>query len=224
MLTVTALTNAEYLLGSVALGVDEYDVNTARRALTDAERSETEAQQHLADLTRHQRTRAAALADTASERQALSHDITHLDTALHLTRVERVLHLANDPTRLHLEILGPVPTGPAGRAVRRHQASRLEQHLDHTTHDDNAWRRLTDDLHHTPALAHIADRHIRIPGHELRPTDWAPITQHASAYTASVEQARPRPHATPEIELDVVVAVADGADRGCAPISSRRSP
>ena len=142
------------------------------------------------------------LAATATERHALSYDISQLDTGLHHTRTDRVLRLADHPTQLHLDVLGPVPTGTAGRAVWCHQANRLERHLDHATHDDTLWQRLVDDLSITPTLVRIADRHIAIQHHQLRPTDWAPITQHAAAiHTATIEHARPAGQRGLEIEL-----------------------
>ena len=52
-------------------------------------------------------------------------------------------------------------------------------------------------------LARIADRHIAIqPHHEVRATDWAPITQHAEAiHAATIEHARPTPRQGLEIDL-----------------------
>jgi hypothetical protein len=40
-----------------------------------------------------------------------------------------VLQLADRPTQFHLDVLGPLPTGTAGRAVWCHQANRLERRL-----------------------------------------------------------------------------------------------
>ncbi len=176
------------------------EVHAARQHLTDTHNNENSARQHFADLDRHQKARAAELAATAPERHALSHDIAQLDTALHHTRVERVLRLADHPTELHLDVLGPVP---AGRAVWCHQANRLERHLDHTTRSDHTWQQLVNDLNITPTLAHIADRHIAIQHHrDVTATDWAPITQRAAALcAAAIEAARPTLHHAPEIEL-----------------------
>lgn len=104
------------------------------------------------------------------------------DTALHQTRIERVIQLAERSTQLHLDILGPVPAGAAGRAVWCHQATRLERHFDTNTGNDNTWRSLVNDLRDTPDLARTADRHIAIPhDRQVRPTDWAAITEHATA-------------------------------------------
>jgi hypothetical protein len=178
------------------------EVDAARRRLAENRRIEAEARGHLTDLNRHQHDRDAALAATATERHALNRDIGHLDTALARTRVDRVLQLAGRPTQLHLDVLGRVPGGAAGRAVWCHQASRLEHHLDYADGNDATWHRLVDNLSVTPTLAHIADRRIAIqPHHQLRPTDWAPITEHASViHAATIEHARPA-HRGLELEL-----------------------
>jgi hypothetical protein len=180
------------------------EVDAARRRLAENGRIETEARGHLTDLNRHQKARDAALAATAAERHALNYDISQLDTALHLTRVDRVLQLVGRPTQLHLDVLGPVPAGAAGRAAWCHQASRLEHHLDHASGNDETWNWLVDDLSVTPTLARIADRHIGIQSHhQLRLTDWAPITEHASGiHAATIEHARPS-HRGLELELSL---------------------
>ena len=107
------------------------------------------------------------------------------------------------PTQLHLDVLGPVPTGTAGRAVWCHQANRLEHHLDHAIRDDVLWQRLVDDLSITPTLARIADRHIAIRHH----TSSAQPTGHPSPSTQkAIHAASHRTHPTspaplPEIDL-----------------------
>jgi hypothetical protein len=186
-----------------AISQSTNEVHAARQLVADTHGNENSARQHLADIDQHQKTRATELAATATQRHALSFDIGQLDTALHHTRTDRVLQLADHPTQFHLDVLGPVPTGTAGRAVWCHQANRLERHLDHTTHDDTMWQRLVNDLNVTPTLARIADRHIAIqPHHEVRATDWAPITQHAEAiHAATIEHARPAQQHGPELEL-----------------------
>ena len=179
------------------------EVHTARQLVAHTQGNENTARRRLADLDRHQKTRAAELAATATERHALSFDIGQLDAALHHSRTDRVLRLADHPTQLHLDVLGPVPTGTAGRAVWCHQANRLERHLDHATHDDATWQRLVNDLSVTPTLARIADRHIAIrPHHEVTAADWAPIARHAAAmHAAAIEHARPALQLGLEIEL-----------------------
>ena len=186
-----------------AISQSTSEVHAARQLFTDTHTNENSAQRHLADLDRHQKARAAELAATATERHSLSDDIGLLDTALHHTRIDRVLRLADHPTPLHLDVLGPVPAGTAGRAVWCHQANRLERHLDHATHNDAMWQQLIDDLSITPTLARIAERHIAIrPHHQLSATDWAPITQHAEAiHAATIEHARPAPHHGLELDL-----------------------
>ena len=186
-----------------AIGQYTSDVHAARQLVADTHSNENSARRHLADLDRHQKTWATELAATATQRHALSFDIGQLDTALHHTRTDRVQRLADHPTQLHLDVLGPVPTGTAGRAVWCHQANRLERHLDHAISDDTMWQRLVNDLSITPTLARIADRHIAIqPHHEVRATDWAPITQHAEAiHAATIEHARPTPRQGLEIDL-----------------------
>jgi hypothetical protein len=178
------------------------DVDDARRRLAENQRIEAEARGHLTDLNRHQKDREAVLAATAAERHALDRDISQLDAALARTRVDRVLQLASRPTQLHLDVLGPVPAGAAGRAVWCHQASRLEHHLDHAGGNDATWHRLVENLSVTPTLARIADRRNAIqPDHQLRPTDWAPITEHAAViHAATIEHARPA-HRGLELEL-----------------------
>ena len=186
-----------------AVGQSTSAVHTARQLVADTHSNENSARQHLADLDRHQKTRAAELAATATARHTLSHDITQLDTALHHTRIDRVLRLADHPTQFHLDVLGPVPAGTVGRAVWCHQANRLERHLDDAIRDDATWQRLVDDLRITPSLAQIADRHIAILHHrEVTATDWAPITQHAAAiHTATIEHARLAPQHGLELDL-----------------------
>jgi conjugative relaxase-like TrwC/TraI family protein len=186
-----------------AIAQSTNDVHNARQLVADTQGNENTARQHLADLDLHQKTRAAELAATAPQRHALSHDIAQLDTALHHTRTDRVLQLADHPTQLHLDLLGPVPTGTAGRAVWCHQATRLERHLDHVISDDSMWQRLVNGLSITPTLARIAERHNAIPPHhQLGPTDWAPITQHAEAiHAATIEHARPAPQHALELDL-----------------------
>lgn len=169
-----------------AIGQATNEVDAARHHLGETVRDETEARAHLADLNRQQQARAVALAETAPERHALSHDLGQLDTALRLTRTERVLQLADRPTQLHLDLLGPVPTGTGGRAVWCYQAHQLEHHLDHGIRTEAEWRRRVDDLSVTRILAGIADRHIAIkPNHQLRSSDWAPITEQAAAIHAA---------------------------------------
>ena len=179
------------------------EVVAARQLVADTQGDENLARRDLADLDRHQKTWAAELVATATERHAHSLDIGQLDAALHLTRVDRVLRLADRPTQLHLDVLGPVPTGTAGRAVWYHQANRLERHLDHAIPNDDAWQRLINDLTITPTLARIADRHIAIRHHhEVTANDWAPIAQHAAAmHAATIEHARPALQHGPELDL-----------------------
>ena len=186
-----------------AINQSTNQVHAARQLVADTQSNENSARRHLADLDRHQKTRATELAATATQRHTLSHDISQLVTALQLTRVDRVLRLADHPTQFHLDVLGPVPAGTAGRAVWCHQANRLERHLDHATRDDATWQRLVDDLSVTPTLARIADRHIAIQHHhEITAPDWAPITQHAAAiHAAAIEHAQPAPQRGLEIEL-----------------------
>ena len=59
------------------------------------------------------------------------------------------------------------------------------------------------DLSVTPTLTRIADRHIAIqPDQQLRPTDWAPITEHAPAiHATTIEHARPAPQHGLRLEL-----------------------
>ncbi len=185
-----------------AISQSTNDVHVARQLVTDTQRNENTAQQHLADIDRHQKTRATELAATATQRHTLSHDIGQLDSALQLTRTDRVLQLADHPTQLHLDILGPVPTGTAGRAVWCHQANRLEHHLDHANRNDATWQQLIDDLSITPTLTHIADRHIAIQHRQVRPTDWVPITQHAAAIQATaIEHVQPAPQHGAELGI-----------------------
>lgn len=75
----------------IAIGQATNDVDDARRHLAESGPSEADARGHLTDLNHHQNTRAVALADTATDRHALTDAMSQLDTALHLTRVERVL-------------------------------------------------------------------------------------------------------------------------------------
>ena len=182
MLTVTALTNAEYLLGSVALGIDEYYAGVGEAP----------------GVWMGQWSSSLGVAGVVE-----ADVLRALIDALHLTRVDRVQRLADGPTQLHLDVLGPVPAGTAGRAVWCHQANRLERHLDHAIRDDTMWQGLVNDLSVTPTLARIADSHIAIlHHHEVRPTDWAPITQQATAmHAATIEHGRPAPQRGFEIEL-----------------------
>jgi hypothetical protein len=57
---------------------------------------------------------------------------------------------------------------------------------------DAAWHRLAEDLSVTPTLTRFANRHIAIhPDHQVRPADWAAITEHASGvHAATIEHAR----------------------------------
>ncbi len=186
-----------------AIGQATNDVDAARRHLADSRSSEAEARGRLTELNHRQKARVAALADTATERHTLSHDLGQLDTALHLTRADRVLRLADRPTQLHLELLGPPPAGAAGRAVWCHQAHRLEHHLDHTIGNDSSWQELVHDLSVTPTLTRIAGRHIAIQPHQqLRPADWAPLKEHASAIHAmTIEHTRPAPQHGLKLDL-----------------------
>jgi hypothetical protein len=110
---------------------------------------------------------------------------------------------ADRPTQFHLDVLGPVPTGTAGRAVWCYQAHQLEHHIDHGTRTEAEWQRLLDDLSVTPTLADIADRRVAIqPHHQLCSSDWAPITEQVAAiHAATTEHARPASHHGLEIEI-----------------------
>ena len=131
------------------------------------------------------------MAATAGDRFDLTTAIGQLDSALDRTRTERVLQLVDRPTQLHLDVLGPIPPGAAGRAVWCYQANRLEHHLDHDTGNDTAWHRLVDDLSETPTLARLADRHIRLDRETVYPSHWRQVSDHAAALHASViEQTR----------------------------------
>ncbi len=120
---------------------------------------------------------------------SLNRDINQLDTALDLTRVPRVQQLVARPTQLHLDVLGPPPAGPAGRAVWCHQAIRLEHHLDYSTGTDAGWMRLVNDLSITATLTRLADRYIAIKPHdEVRAAHWAPIAERVTAmHVAAIE-------------------------------------
>jgi hypothetical protein len=65
------------------------------------------------------------------------------------------------------------------------------------------WQRLVNDLSITPTLTRIADRHIAIQRHhEVTATDWAPITQHATAiHAATIEHAQPAAQHDLEVDL-----------------------
>ena len=172
-------------------------LDSARNHLAAVRQLEDRATCRVDDLVQHQRARATALAATAGERHTLAGGIEHIDSALDRTHTQRVVQLADQPTNLHLEVLGPVPTGPAGRAVWCHHASRLEHHLDYTTGHDSSWSTLVHELSDTPELAHFAERHIPVHASSVEQRDtWRQITEHATALrTATMEHSRhiPRP-------------------------------
>ena len=150
------------------------DVHAARQLLADTHGNENSARQHLADLDRHQKTRATELAATATQRHALSHDIGQLDTALHHTRIDRVLRprRPSHPAAPRRPRTGTHRYRRSSRLVSPSKPTRTPPRPHHP--DDATWQRLVDDLSVTPTLAHIADRHIAIQHHhQLRPTDWA---------------------------------------------------
>ena len=153
--------------------------------MADVRQLEDRATRRFDDLVQHQRARAAALAATAEDRHALAGGIEHIDSALDRTRTQRVVQLADQPTKLHLDVLGPVPTGPAGRAVWCHQATRLEHHLDYNTANDNSWSMLVHELADTPALASFADSHIPARAMSVERNTWQQITQHATELRAA---------------------------------------
>ena len=109
-----------------------------------------------------------------------------------------------DPRTGHLDVLGPIPPGAAGRAVWCYQATRLEHHLDHDAGNDGAWHRLVDDLSDTPTLARLADCDIRLDREPVHPSHWRQITGHAAALNAStIEQTRHIPQRDLGIGLEL---------------------
>jgi hypothetical protein len=179
------------------------DVHAARQLVTDTHGNENSTRQHLAQIDRHQKTRATELAATATQRHALSFDIGQLDTALHHTRADRVQRLADRPNQFHLDILGPVPQGPQVEpcGATKQTGSNATSTTPPTTTPHGSGS--SNDLSNTPTLTSIAERHIAIqPRHQLCPTDWAPIAQHAAAlHAATIEHARLAPHHALELDL-----------------------
>ncbi len=188
----------------IAVGRCTNQLHAAHQQLLGARHTESTARARFDDLDQHEQDRAAALAATAGDRFELTTAIDQLDSALDRTRTERVLQLVDQPTQLHLDVLGPIPPGAAGRAVWCYQATRLEHHLDHDTGNDGAWHRLVDDLSETPTLARLADRHIRLDREPVHPSHWRQITDHAAALNAStIEQTRHIPQRDLGIGLEL---------------------
>ncbi len=173
--------------------------------LADVGHVENRTRHHLDDILQHQYARAAKLAATADERHTLAAGIAQIDAALERTRIQRVVQLSEQPSKLHIEILGPVPTGKAGRAVWCHQASRLEHHLDSRSgRDDGSWRQLVHELAETPNLAHLADRHVSHHPGSVDHDGWRQITQHATKLRATtINPASHLPPHAPERGLEL---------------------
>lgn len=188
----------------IAVGRCADQLHADHQQLLGARHTESTARARFGDLDQHEQDRAAALAATAGDRFELTTAIDQLDSALDRTRTERVLQLVDQPTQLHLDVLGPIPPGAAGRAVWCYQATRLEHHLDHDAGNDGAWHRLVDDLSDTPTLARLADCHIRLDREPVHPSHWRQITDHAAALNAStIEQTRHIPQRDLGIGLEL---------------------
>ena len=175
-----------------AIGQSKQQLDLARRHLSQHVDRENGVRHRLDSIRQHQKARTSALSATADQRQLLSTAIAQIDGALERTLPERVLQLADHPGALHLEVLGPVPAGHAGRAVWCHQASRLEGHRDHISSDQGAWRQLVDELADTPLLARVAERCINLGSPTGDDDTWRQVTQQAIQITESIVEHSPR--------------------------------
>jgi hypothetical protein len=175
-------------------------VDAARQVVADSTSRETVARHRLDDIEQYQQARACALQTTADDRRRLAGSIHEIEDALDRTRVQRVEQLLEHPGKVHLDILGLIPAGAAGRAVWCHQAHRLEFELDRYAGDETTWRNLVRDLRQTPDLARIAEQHIQAPGRNVEPPMWSRYAARASELHAAVIE---RPSPTPNFGIDI---------------------
>jgi conjugative relaxase-like TrwC/TraI family protein len=175
---------------SVAIGRAADRLDLARHSLDRAGDAEAAAGSRLAELDDHQRARRNALDATGIERRQLGAGVELIDEALDRTRVERVLDLAREPSRRHLELLGPVPDRPAGHAVWCDAALRLETHLDRHDPEGPAWNRLCRELADAPERCAVAHRYIHLDRTTVHPDQWAHVADQTQSLIVRFEARR----------------------------------
>jgi hypothetical protein len=116
---------------------------------------------------------------TAPERRLLTADIDLVADALDRTRPHRVLDLARQPSRWHVELFGPVPNSPAGHAVWCHAAHQLETHLDFRDRGGPEWDRFRRDLADTSDLCAVAHHYLDLDRPATHPDRWAHVAETA---------------------------------------------
>ena len=112
-------------------------LDSARDHLADQMTVETAARQRLDDIEQHQiGPRRRALSNRRRTTPPLTRDRPDRRRTRPNPPRTRPANSPTTPAQLHLDVLGPVPTSPAGRAVWCHQASELEHHRDFNGDDD----------------------------------------------------------------------------------------
>jgi hypothetical protein len=161
-------------------------LDRARDHFADEVNAENVARSRFADLGQDQQDHVTAAEATAGQRQTLTASIRQIDRALDRTLTERVLRIVERPGALYLDILGPVPADPAGRAVWCQRAGELERCRDRIGANQGAWRQLVDDLADTPELVEIAKQHIPIRSLSVDPGTWHQVTIRANDIRESI--------------------------------------
>ncbi len=186
-----------HAIGSAADRLDQ-----ARHRLDRADATQAESDARLDRLDAHQQERRRALIATAPERRRLTTDLAVIDDALERTRPQRVLEALDRPASWQVELLGPVPRTPAGRAVWCDAAHRLETHLDHHAGAEPGWRQVRNDVADTPERCALADRHLhvdRLGG----PQQWARATERADELHLAHLALVPQEPGDPGVGLDL---------------------
>jgi conjugative relaxase-like TrwC/TraI family protein len=164
---------------SEAIGRAADRVETVCHRFDEAGLAVAGARANLDALDAHQRRRQHALVATAGERRNLTSDLAAVGDGLERTRTDRVLDIADRPTSTHLEVLGPVPTIPAARAVWCAAALRFETHLDAHGLGGPGWSGLSLEFSRTAELCAVAARYLHLDSAAVRPLEWAHIADHA---------------------------------------------
>jgi conjugative relaxase-like TrwC/TraI family protein len=162
---------------SYVIGIAADTLEQAHRDLEHAVHAQHDARRQLRTLDRHQAERHDALRRTRPWRRALAGDIELVGDALYRTRTQRVLGIVDRPPPMHLELLGPVPVNPAGRAVWCHAVHRLESHLDIHGRQGPGWTELARDLAITPELCAVAARYVELGVQATDPRQWAEVSR-----------------------------------------------
>ena len=116
----------------------------------------------------------------------LAGELGLLDAALEHTRAGRVLELADQSAPHLVDLLGPLPSSPGGRAVWCHHALYFETMIDRGS-TLGSWRGKSQQLKPIRQQISVADRTFRAGTDTADPVRWAKVAAEAAKVLEGLE-------------------------------------